>query len=108
MKLPYGAIHVGADLWGKREAHERDHKTALSFLRLQPTAHKYCSWSPHNREVTIQLGLQQTAQSFSDFNQPPPILCWWLHRLSSGRKRNRPDTTVNERATETNYAREAN
>ena len=43
---------------GKQETHKRNHKTALSLLRLQPVAHKYCNWSPHDREVTIQTVLQ--------------------------------------------------
>ena len=27
-------------------------------LRLQLAVHNYCSWSPHNKKVTIKTGLQ--------------------------------------------------
>ena len=47
--MSYRAVHVGAELTGKRELP----KTALSLLRLQPAAHKHCCWSPHKlRSVT--------------------------------------------------------
>ena len=37
------AVHFGADSQGKREYLN----CTLSLLRLQPAAHKHCSWSPH-------------------------------------------------------------
>ena len=65
--MSYRAVHVGAD---SRETGIT--KNSLSLLRLQPAAHKHCSWSPHKlRSVTRSHKASSKNQRAADTNYAP-------------------------------------
>ena len=78
--MSYRAVHVGAELTGKRELRTLN---SLSLLRLQPAAHKHCSWLPHKLRSDKANTVLQITLSLLRLRPAATNCCWSPHKLRS-------------------------